>query len=105
MGKSSQRKGRNGELEIVRILLAAGWSAIVKRLYDALDIEWEGRDCEVKRRGSGMKWAYDAFRNGARAAFFRADREQWLIVMTLDEYIAMHGPEFTPVIEIAEPIE
>jgi hypothetical protein len=101
MGKSSQRKGRAGELEIVRILIAAGWSAIVKKIYDALDIEWEGDDCEVKRRKEGMRWAYDAFANGAQAVFFRADHEQWLIIHTLDGYARKHGPE----LKTGEPIE
>ena len=94
MGKSSQTKGRAGEHEIVKILKAAGWSALVKGIYEAFDIDWEGRDCEVKRRKDGMKPAYDAFANGAGAFFYRADRKEWLIVHTLDEYIAKHGPEF-----------
>ena len=95
-GRSSQRKGRGGEREIRDILKAAGWDAYVKGIYEPLDINWEGYDCEVKRRRAGMKEAYDAFSNGARAFFFRADRKEWLICMTLDDYIAWHGPEFKP---------
>jgi hypothetical protein len=95
-GRSSQRKGRGGEREIRDILNAAGWSCCCKGIYEPLDIDWEGRECEVKRRRSGMKEAYDAFSNGAQAFFFRADRKEWLIVHTLDEYIAKHGPELKP---------
>jgi hypothetical protein len=93
MGKSSQRKGRGAELEIAEILRAAGWSAVAKPIYASMDVDWEGRDCEVKRRANGMKDAYAAFKAGARAFFHRSDRQQWLIVMTLDEYIRDHGPQ------------
>lgn len=92
MGKSSQRKGRAAEIEVANILKAAGWSAIPKKIYECFDVDWEGLDCEVKRRHDGMKPAYDAFSNGAVAFFYKADRKEWLIVQTLDEYIRKHGP-------------
>ena len=105
MGRQSQRKGRGGEIELANILKAAGWSALPKNIWEPFDVNWEGRDCEVKRKKLGMRDAYNAFRNGARAFFHRSDREQWLIVMTLDEYIKDHAPAPPPIIEIAEPIE
>lgn len=91
-GRASQRKGRNGERE-VRDILNAAWpgSSCVKGIYEPLDINWDGRDCEVKRKSRGMKEAYDALANGAGAFFFRADRKEWLITHTLDEYIRKHG--------------
>jgi len=92
MGKPSQRKGRAGEMEVRDILKASGWSACTKGIWDTFDVDWEGRDVEVKRHSKGMKPAYDAFDNGACAFFFRADRKEWLITMTLDEYINRHGP-------------
>jgi hypothetical protein len=95
MSRSSQRKGRNGERELRDILAAAGWSVRCKGIYEPLDLDWEGFDCEVKRRAAGMKEAYNAFANGAVAYFFRADRKEWLIVMPLAEYIHRHGPEMS----------
>ena len=94
MGKASCRKGRGGEREIRDILLAAGWEARVKGIWEPLDIVWLGVDCEVKRKQGGMSEAYKAFNEmGAGAFFYRADNKQWLITMTLDDYIRLHGPK------------
>lgn len=96
MGKSSQRKGRSAEYEVAKILEAAGWSATVKGIYEPFDIDWEGYDCEVKRRKDSMsvKIVEASLCDGAFAVFYRFDRKPWRIVQDLDEYIRMYGPKF-----------
>jgi len=48
---------------------------------------------EVKRRKSGMKTAYDyinqakAHKKGEPVVFFRADRQEWITMISLDHYL------------------
>ena len=95
MGKSSQRKGRAAEIEVANILKAAGWSATVKGIYEPFDVDWEGYDCEVKRRKDSMsvKVVEACLGDGAFAVFYRFDRKPWRVVHDLDEFIRMYGPK------------
>lgn len=98
MGKPSQRKGRCGELEARDILNAAGFSARCMGIYEPHDIACDfgdGREVpgEVKRKRNGMAPAYNAFANGAQFHLHRSDREEWLITLTLDEFVRRYGPE------------
>jgi hypothetical protein len=97
-GKSSQCKGRGGEREARDILNAAGFSARCHGQWDPLDISCDfgdGKEVpgEVKRKKDGMGPAYDAFSNGAKFFMHRSDRKEWLITLTLDEFIHRYGPE------------
>ena len=50
---------------------------------------------EVKRRKSGMKMAYDYIKQASKhgkgepVVFFRADRKQWITMISLDHYMEL----------------
>lgn len=99
MPRKSQRKGRGAEFEIRNILKAAGWDSAVRGMYEEKDVLWglRGRDrlCEVKRRKSGMDWAYRALlKEGNHAVFFRADHKPWVVIQLFSEYIQDNGPRW-----------
>ena len=102
MSKTQQRKGRDAELELCRILNANGLPAVPGA---ALNYGSEpdlkglpGIHVEVKRHerieiGSWMRQAsHDAQRFGGRpCVFHRRNREAWLVTMPLDAWITMYS--------------
>ena len=97
-GKSSQRKGRNGERECRDVLNAAGFSARCLNIYEPFDVACDfgdGKEVlgEVKRKSNGMNPAYEAFGNGAAFYMHRSDHREWLITFTLSDFIRRYGPE------------
>ena len=109
-GKSSQTKGRSGEREARDILNAAGFSARCLGIYEPNDVACDfgdGKEVpgEVKRKRLGMAPAYNAFANGAKFYMHRSDRKEWLITMTLDEFIHRYGPELELTEAAIEAIE
>ena len=92
MGKPSRDKGYRGEHEAKSIAEAAGRS--VKRAWMSGMFEQDGADLEidfhrvsVKRRGNGLKWAYDELArmndierraDGKPYILFRSDNQKWL---------------------------
>ncbi len=102
MGKASQRKGRNGELELCRILSGFGYevSAGAARSYGTEpDISGlQGIHIEVKRRentdiSAALKQAAEdaqRFKDGLPVVFTRGNREQWRAVMTLESFLELY---------------
>lgn len=101
MGRSSQRKGRNGELELARILQGYGYDVQPGRSMSFGDVPdvsgLPGIHMEVKRVerlnvSEAMNQATrDAtrFKDGSPAVFHRRNREPWLVTMRLDDWIGL----------------
>jgi hypothetical protein len=95
MGKSSQRKGRQAELEIASILRAAGFDAVACGIYETLDvccaIDGHDRLLEVKRKKQTQGDAYTAIEAGAWGLVSRADRKPWLLTIPLRTFLELAG--------------
>ena len=102
MGKSQQRKGRAGELELVGVLHDHG---IPARPGDAVSygsppdvVGVPGVHVECKRvEKLNLQAAMDQavrdavrFRDGRPAVFHRKNRRGWLVTMRLDDWAAMY---------------
>ncbi len=102
MGKTSQRKGRAGELELARILQAHGYPVEPGRalsygevpdLSGLPGVHIECKRAEALRLAEWMAQAErDAqrFGDGAPAVFFRRSREPWCVVMKLEDWIDLY---------------
>lgn len=99
-GKKSKRKGYTGEREIVQLLNKYGIKAERVPLSGALKgklsgdvdctIKGESKKIEVKRRKDGFKELYKFIeQDDSDYIFMRADRKEWLIVMTFDEWLEL----------------
>ena len=101
-GRSSQRKGRKGELELSAILNGYGFDT---RPGAALNFGGEpdvlgldGVHIEIKRRENPdlsaalRQAATDAeyFGDGLPAVFFRGNRQKWRVVMELDDWMRLY---------------
>lgn len=97
-GKSAKRKGYSGEREVVQLLEKFGIEAervplsgaLKGRLSGDVDctIKGENKKIEVKRRKDGFKELYKFIeQDDSDYIFLRADRKDWLIVMTFDEWL------------------
>ena len=101
MGKSSQRKGADGERELVTVLKEYGFetqrggSETFGTVPDVVGLP--GIHIEVKRReklniSEAMKQAVrDAarFHDGAPTVFHRRSREPWLVTMSLSDWLRL----------------
>lgn len=106
MGASSQRKGRAGELELVKILRAHGYdvSPGVPVSYgqtpDLVGLPGVHIECKRVERlnvpEAMEQAAQDAefFRDGAPAVFHRRNRSPWLVTMRLADWLALYGNGF-----------
>lgn len=102
MGAKSQRKGRQAEIELCRILndnnILATPGALMNYGAESDICGVKGFHCEVKRHerieiGAWMKQAEaDAvkFEDGAPVVFFRRSREPWRVVMNLKDWMKMY---------------
>ena len=101
-GKSSQRKGRGGELELCRILNEAGLPVSPGEpvsFGDTPDIVGlPGVHIECKRteklnlRAAMEQAVRDAefFKDGVPAVFHRANRQPWMVTMLLEDWLRMY---------------
>ena len=101
-GKSSQRKGRAAEIELARILSGYGYDVQPGRAmsYGATPdisglpgIHIECKRCEQLRPYDWLEQAQrDAVRfgDGLPAVFFRRNRFPWLVVMKLEDWLALY---------------
>ena len=103
MGKSSQRKGADGERELVSILQRSGYqverggSETFGTVPDVTGLP--GVHVEVKRVerlniSTAMDQAIrdaERFRDGAPTVFHRRNREQWLVTMRLTDWLELYG--------------
>ena len=102
MGRSQQRKGRAGELELAKILNDNGISAEPGQAVsfgttpDLVGIN--GVHCEVKRverlnvpeaMGQAIKDA-QKFHDGMPTLFHRRNRSPWLVTMVLDDWLKLY---------------
>ena len=85
MPKASRDKGARAELEVARLLGATK----VSRMYQpGPDLQMpDGRWVEVKRRKKAWSRLYDWLSDDAQILALRADREPWLVVMTLGTFL------------------
>lgn len=103
MGKSSQRKGADGERELAALLSAAGYecqrggSLSFGEIPDVLSLP--GIHIEVKRVeklnvGEAMEQAIrdsDRMLDGMPALFHRRNRKPWLVTMRLEDWLKLYG--------------
>ncbi|MBR3861404.1 MAG: hypothetical protein IKM84_05960 [Oscillospiraceae bacterium] len=102
MGRSQQRKGRSGELELCRLLNAQGYAV---RPGQAVSYGQEpdlvglpGVHIEVKRRevvdlAAALKQAAEdaeRFGDGIPAVFARGNRQKWRVTMLLDDWLNLY---------------
>lgn len=102
MGAKSQRKGRAGELELVRVLRGYGIPAEPGQAVSygsTPDITGvPGIHCEVKRRenvnlSAALEQARrdaEKFGDGLPAVFHRRNREGWRVTMELPDWVALY---------------
>ena len=102
MGKTSQRKGRAGEMELARLLQGYGYDVQPGRAqsYGATPdlVGLPGVHIECKRNErlnvpEAMAQAArdaDRFRDGAPAVFHRRNRSGWLVTMRLPDWMEMY---------------
>lgn len=103
MGKSSQRKGRAGELELVDLLRAHGFSDVWPGKPQSYGTEPDivglpGVHIEVKRVerlnvGEAMSQAIrdaERFNDGVPALFHRRNRQPWLVTMRLSDWMGLY---------------
>ena len=102
MGKSSQRKGRAGELELSRLLQGYGYDVQPGRAqsYGEMPdlVGLPGIHIECKRNERLNVWeamaqaARDAekFQDGVPAVFHRRNRQSWLVTMRLSDWMEMY---------------
>lgn len=102
MGRKSQRKGRSGELELVKILNEHGISAepgqavSFGKTPDVTGVP--GIHCEVKRNEhlnvlEALSQAIEdsrKFSDGIPALFHRKNRSPWLVTMTFEDWIQLY---------------
>ena len=103
MGRSQQKKGRNGELELVKILNDYGFQVTPGRVLtfgSEPDITGlSGIHIEVKRQerlrlNEWMKQASEdaeKFNDGLPTVFHRQNRQQWLVTMKLSDWIKLYN--------------
>lgn len=103
MGKSSQKKGRAGELELCRVLQDNGYRVspgMAVSYGDTPDlVGLPGVHIECKRverlnlRAAMEQAERDAafFKDGAPAVFHRQNRQPWLVTMRLSDWLKLYG--------------
>ena len=106
MSRSSQRKGREAELELVKVLHGFGFESVqagepvsygsTPDLVGLPGIHIEGKRCEQLRLSEWMKQAErDAarFQDGVAVIFHRRNREPWMVTMNLDDFMKIYRRE------------
>ena len=102
MGRSSQRKGRGGELELVRIFQAHGIQAEPGKAASYGEtpdvVAVPGIHCEVKRverlnvHAALAQAVRDSerFQDGVPVVFHRRNRQKWLCTMRLEDFLQFY---------------
>jgi Holliday junction resolvase len=102
MGKASQRKGRGGELELVRIFQAHGIQAEPGKAASYGEtpdvVAVPGIHCEVKRverlnvHAALAQAVRDSekFGDGVPVVFHRRNRQEWLCTMRLEDFLQFY---------------
>lgn len=97
-GKSSRRKGADGERELVAVLHANGYkaekvSAMYKPGPDAVALH--GRVIEVKRPENPISKTLEKYLRDVNLVATRADRGEWMVYLKLSELLDLidEGPD------------
>lgn len=103
-GRSAQAKGRRGEIELARFLQANGMTDArpgnplnYGREPDITGVAGLHIECKRHERLEIGKWYAQAQADAARmqdgkpAVIFRQNRQQWMIVLSLSDFIALNG--------------
>ena len=103
MGKSSQRKGADGERELAAVLKEYGFDTkrggslsygTLPDLYGLPGVHMEVKRVERLNVSKAFKQSVDdsrRFNDGAPALFHRKNREQWLVTMRLADWIKLYA--------------
>lgn len=103
MGKSSQRKGRAGELELARLLQEQGYPVepgdavsfgATPDLVGLPGIHIECKRVEKLNVPQAMEQAVrdaEKFHDGAPALFHRRNRQPWLVTMRLEDWVELYA--------------
>ncbi len=86
-GSRSRNKGAAAEREVARLLGAKKVSRMYQPGPDL--VMSDGRMVEVKRRKDSWRELYRWLADDAQLLALRADREPWLVVMTVDTFLDM----------------
>ena len=104
IGRSSKRKGKSGELEVVKVLKESGFAARRSAQYygntgAAADVVGlPGIHIEVKRvEKLNLKKAYEQAVNDSKensnndipAVFHRQSREPWMVTLSLEDFLKL----------------
>ena len=104
-GRSSQRKGRAGELELTEALRRYGYDVRPGRALsygqepDILGLPGVHVECKRSERLQLSTWMRQAiedsktFADGIPAVFHRKNREEWLVTMRLSDFVQLHQKE------------
>lgn len=104
-GKSSQRKGANGERELAKVLEAEGYNierggsqsfGTVPDLMGLPGIHIEVKRVERLNVTEAMHQAErdsERFHDGTPAVFHRRSREPWLVTMRLSDWLKLYRGE------------
>jgi hypothetical protein len=92
-GRAAKQKGWRGENEITklipgtkRVFGSGAFGSVSEELKNDVTLP-NGMKGEVKRRKSGGKFFYDSLeQDGADVMFFRADKKDWLVTMSIDKF-------------------
>ena len=103
MGKSQQRKGRSGELELTKRLCSYGIPAepgqavSYGQVPDIVGVPGVHVECKRQERlnlDRAMNQAIrdaERFHDGMPAVFHRRNRQPWMVTMLLDDWIALYS--------------
>ena len=102
MGRSSQRKGADGERELAELLKEYGYQVergpsqnygTVPDLTGLSGIHCEVKRCEQLRPYEWMQQAVDdseRFQDGMPVVFFRKNRKPWLVLVRLNDFMNLY---------------
>ena len=103
MGKTSQRKGRAGELELARLLqdhgypVEPGQAVSYGSTPDLVGLPGVHIECKRNERLNIQEAISQAvhdserFGDGAPAVFHRRNRQPWLVTMRLEDWLQLYG--------------
>ncbi len=106
MGKSSQRKGRDGERELRDRLQEYGYDVEcgepqsfgkVPDLVGLPGVHVEVKRCEQLRLWEWMQQAIrdaERFQDGMPALFHRRNRQPWLVTLRLEDFMNLYGGNY-----------
>lgn len=102
-GKTSQRKGRAGEIELARLLqgygcdVQPGQAVSYGATPDLVGLPGIHIECKRVEQLRPYDWMAQAERDAVRfgdglpAVFFRRSRSPWLVVMKLEDWLGLYG--------------